>query len=165
MLRAEIYQRTPQAFGSGMGSRDCKYHDKKPFERDPTRVPLACVLQPINGMPLSGSILGSVSAMQGWHKGSAHGKKKNILKYQKEHKSNSCTAKKTSSQLAVYFEHEFQFLNNHHSRAAVITVMPTRQRDETENDRDMSRMIETFPELSRLSPFSATFLGKPPAPD
>jgi hypothetical protein len=71
--------------------------------------------------------------------------------------------KKTSSQLAVYFEHEFQFLNNHHSRAAVIAVMHTRQRDETENDRDMSRMIETFRELSRLSPFSATFLGKPPA--
>jgi hypothetical protein len=42
-------------------------------------------------------------------------------------------------------------------------VMHTRQRDETENDRDMARMIETFRELSRLSRLSARFLGKPSA--
>jgi hypothetical protein len=44
-------------------------------------------------------------------------------------------------------------------------VMHTRQRDETENGRDMSRMIETFRECSRLSEFSARFLGKPTATD
>jgi hypothetical protein len=43
--------------------------------------------------------------------------------------------------------------------------MHTRQRDEIENDRDMSRMIETFRELSRLSELSARFSEKPAATD
>jgi hypothetical protein len=42
-------------------------------------------------------------------------------------------------------------------------VMHTRQRDETENGRDISRMRGTFQEFSRLSEFSARFLGTPPA--
>jgi hypothetical protein len=49
----------------------------------------------------------------------------------------------------------------HQPKDVAQTVTPSdakRQRDETEKDRDMSTMIETFRELSRLSRLSARFL-------
>jgi hypothetical protein len=42
-------------------------------------------------------------------------------------------------------------------------VKHMRQRDATENVRDMSRMLETFRELSRLSELWARFLGNLPS--
>jgi hypothetical protein len=72
--------------------------------------------------------------------------------------SSSCRGSHSSHQLL----HRRQHQPGPASEAWIGTVMHTRQRDETENDREMSRMIETFRELSRLSRFWPRFLGKLP---